>query len=355
MSDNAVATGANSESTLGMGSKRVGTFGSILMIAYMVLLVGGIVWAMAGLWPYPTPNLTLPGDGAGGAAVGDTMAAQDTATAPDTANAAEGAAQPRTGTAQADSVFIPAWLACEPNLEPYARLAAAQREPSAIPKCVKVFGWEFVLWDEHRLLYLVLLAGALGATIHALRSLSFYIGDRELRRSWIPYYIMLPFGGAAVAVVFYVVIRGGFSSPGADFTETNPFGFIAVAALVGLFSQSAILKLQRVAENIFERPEPAKDALGKKGGEVTAAVVERVERKAQVEGGREDVVQITGSGFADSSTVSINGRTHLTVYEGPTLLTVTLDEADLAVLDNGGELRISVMNGDKASNELVLK
>lgn len=54
---------------------------------------------------------------------------------------------------------------------------------------------------------------------------------------------MQPFPGTALAVVFYLVIRGGFFSPQAGFRQTSPFGFAALAALLGIFSERAVLKL----------------------------------------------------------------------------------------------------------------
>jgi hypothetical protein len=83
----------------------------------------------------------------------------------------------------------------------------------------------------------VILAGALGSLIHAVRSVYWYVGNRELVWSWLAKYVVLPFLGAALAVVFYFVIRGGFFSPQAGFEQTSPFGFAALAAMVGMFSE----------------------------------------------------------------------------------------------------------------------
>jgi hypothetical protein len=57
-------------------------------------------------------------------------------------------------------------------------------------------------------------------------------------------------------MIFYVVVRGGFFSPQTTFESTSPFGFAALAALVGLFSEQAVLKLKTVAETVLERPAP---------------------------------------------------------------------------------------------------
>jgi hypothetical protein len=103
------------------------------------------------------------------------------------------------------------------------------------------------------------LCGALGAMVHALRSLSWYIGNRELRRSWIAKYVMQPFVGGTLALVFYFVARAGFISGHATAESANLIGFAAMAGLVGLFSDQAVLKLKDVAETLFTKPKPGAD------------------------------------------------------------------------------------------------
>src|SRR6476469_9282611 len=67
--------------------------------------------------------------------------------------------------------------------------------------------------DLDRSLFLVVaLSGALGGTIHALRSLYWYVGNRDLRRSWLAFYACVPMLAAALGLVFYIVARGGLLS-----------------------------------------------------------------------------------------------------------------------------------------------
>jgi hypothetical protein len=125
---------------------------------------------------------------------------------------------------------------------------------------VRYFGQDLTLFNETRLLFLVLVAGALGSLIHAIRSVFWYLGNRDLIASWLPMYYMLPFSGAILAVLFYLVIRGGFFSADARYTSTSPFSFAALAALIGMFSQPAVLKMQALAETLFVKPSPGKDS-----------------------------------------------------------------------------------------------
>ena len=105
----------------------------------------------------------------------------------------------------------------------------------------------------------VALSGALGGLIHALRSLGRYVGTRTLRWSWAPFYLLLPLIGALGGTVFYVILRAGLFSPSSSIDQASPFGFSAVAALVGLFSEQAMEKLRDVAANIFTRTTPLTD------------------------------------------------------------------------------------------------
>lgn len=62
---------------------------------------------------------------------------------------------------------------------------------------------------EHRLFVVVAVAGALGGLIHSTRSLYEYVGDRQLLRSRLLMYLSLPFIGGGLAVVIYLILRGG--------------------------------------------------------------------------------------------------------------------------------------------------
>ncbi len=61
-----------------------------------------------------------------------------------------------------------------------------------------------------------------------------------------------------MATVFFLVIRGGFLNTTAD-KETS-LVIIAIAAIVGLFSQQAALKLQDIANAVLTKPEPGKNS-----------------------------------------------------------------------------------------------
>ena len=123
------------------------------------------------------------------------------------------------------------------------------------PQTVNYFGWTHKISLEIIFFLIVALAGALGGLIHTIRSASWYIGNRQLRWSWLPFNAMLPVIGALAGTVFYVVLRAGLFSPSSSVTTVSPFGFAAVALLAGLFSEQAMEKLKDVATQLFsQRP-----------------------------------------------------------------------------------------------------
>jgi len=125
---------------------------------------------------------------------------------------------------------------------------------------VTFFFWTISISDEVRLILIVAMAGALGGLVHSLRSLYWYVGNRELVWSWMLMYVLRPFVGTTLALVFYFVIRGGLFSPQAKITDTSPFGFAGLAGLIGLFSEQAVLKLKEVAETLLSKPSPGTNA-----------------------------------------------------------------------------------------------
>ena len=122
-----------------------------------------------------------------------------------------------------------------------------------------VAGLRLTLDREQRLFVVVALTGLLGGLIHSARSLYAYVGNRKLRRSWLLMYLSLPFIGSALAVVFYVILRGGLVTGTA--AQVNFFGFAAISALVGLFSSEAAEKLKQIFSTLLAHVPHERDSL----------------------------------------------------------------------------------------------
>jgi hypothetical protein len=124
---------------------------------------------------------------------------------------------------------------------------------------IALFTASLTISRETGLFVIVAAVGALGAMVHTLRSFYWYVGNRDLKWSWMLMYLLVPAVGALLAVVFYVVLRGGLISGEASSTAVSPFGFAAIAGLVGLFSDQAVLKLRQVFSVVFTPAEQGRD------------------------------------------------------------------------------------------------
>ncbi len=120
--------------------------------------------------------------------------------------------------------------------------------------------WTFSLSNEACLILIVVLAGALGGQVRSLRSLAWYAGNKELKKSWLLQYILSPFIGATLAIVTYLVIRGGFISAGSTMRQSSLYVYAGIASIVGIASEPVALKLKQVAESLFTKPGKGKDA-----------------------------------------------------------------------------------------------
>ena len=81
--------------------------------------------------------------------------------------------------------------------------------------------WAISISDEGQLLFMVVLAGALGGQVRSLRSFAWYVGNKELKRSWLPQYILTPFVGAILAIISYFIIRGCFCPANSTVQQIN--------------------------------------------------------------------------------------------------------------------------------------
>ncbi|MCQ0009594.1 hypothetical protein LUX73_36075 [Actinomadura madurae] len=112
---------------------------------------------------------------------------------------------------------------------------------------------------ETSLFVIVMAAGALGAIAHVLRSFYWYVGNRALRRSWLPMYLLLPLVGALFGLIVYLVVRGGLTSPAGGASDVNPYGIAAIAALVGQFSRETAEKFRAVFSTLLAPAPPGSD------------------------------------------------------------------------------------------------
>ena len=145
-----------------------------------------------------------------------------------------------------------------------AKQAEAQKQADAAIQAVPKNGA-----TEETVLFMVILLGALGGTLHFVSSLFKFIGNRQLKRSWVLYYLAMPFTGAGLAPIVYLLLRLGLINPsgvptsGSSIANLNLIAIYAFALLTGMFSRVALDKLGEIFGTIFQtRKPPSKDALG---------------------------------------------------------------------------------------------
>ena len=126
------------------------------------------------------------------------------------------------------------------------------------PKAVStplLFGLAHMTFDPQVILIaLVLMAGSLGALVGSTRRFLYFATRDELtkRDEWS--YLIRPLQGAALALIVYFTLRGGYLGQDQN-AAVNPYGVAALSALVGLFTRHAVSKLTDVFDTLFGKPK----------------------------------------------------------------------------------------------------
>lgn len=240
------------------------------------------------------------------------------------------------------------------NQQPAGAAATAQAQPAAksskgemcadgVQRRAELF-WclPLCLSEEERLFLIVMFAGALGGLVHTLRSFYWYAGCRRLVLSWAGFYITLPILGATMATVFYLVVRGGFFSPQSEVSDTSPFGFAALAALIGMFTEQAAEKLKQITETLFATAPTGTDHAG-------APTVESVSPDQGPQAGGTEVT-ITGTGFMQGAKVTFGAQeaASVQVASGGTSISAVTPAAAEA-----GPVAVEVANSDGQKGSLA--
>jgi len=119
---------------------------------------------------------------------------------------------------------------------------------------------------EVDLMWLVLLAGALGSFVYGAKSFVAFVGNRKIRLSWSAWYLMYPLIGAALALVFSLAVRGGLLMPAGKTSDINIHGLLAISGMVGMFSKQATNKLDELFTILFKTDKDDQRLKGKLNG-----------------------------------------------------------------------------------------
>ena len=120
--------------------------------------------------------------------------------------------------------------------------------------------------DDVILLLLVVGAGLLGSFVQSATSLVSYVGNRTFRSRWTMWYLLRAPIGVALALIIYLVLRGGLLQANVAAADViNPYGVAAFAGLAAMFSKQAVDKLGEVFVTMFRTEsgadEERKDSL----------------------------------------------------------------------------------------------
>jgi hypothetical protein len=225
--------------------------------------------------------------------------------------------------------------------------------------CLMASPWCFSVTMDVTLMLVVMLAGALGSFIYTAMSFSDYVGNRELVKSWIWWYILKPFIAMTLSLIFYLVLRGGLlsanGSNGANLGSLNLHGIVAISAMVGLFSRQATDKLSEVFNALFRTASDAGDAQRANSLSQPLPILNDVAERCLTQATSDLNVRISGAGFTKRSILRINGAERTTQFDSDTTLTATLLPQDV---QQEGTLTVDVLNpapGGGASNARSIK
>jgi hypothetical protein len=181
---------------------------------------------------------------------------------------------------------------------------------------------------ETRYLILVIFAGALGAFIHAAQSFSSYVGNEKFVTSWMWWYLLRPFTGAAIALAVFLVFRGPLLSDAGRLSDA--YGIAAVAVLAGMFSKQATDKLNELF-NVLFRPAPGEgDSARKDKLHDGAPTLTAVDPASPVSVGKTIPFCVKGTGFTKESVVLFDGTSVPTKFVDSTQLDATVPTIGMA-------------------------
>jgi hypothetical protein len=130
--------------------------------------------------------------------------------------------------------------------------------------CALILNWGQAIEPDAgagEILFTVIIAGGLGGCLRLIPSFASYVGNRQLLRSWLIHYYVMPVLGAGLAPLVYLLFFSGEIGDG-DPTRTDSQQLhyaVAVAALTGLFAKDGMDKLKEIYLTVFGSSTPLKD------------------------------------------------------------------------------------------------
>ncbi|MER6160794.1 hypothetical protein ABT147_35585 [Streptomyces sp. NPDC001868] len=130
------------------------------------------------------------------------------------------------------------------------------------PTRLHLLGWSWTISPERRILLCVAFCGLLGGSIRMLLRIRGDFTSPEIRKWYVPWYLLTPPIGAILALGFYLVVRGGFFAAPTSAESVNVFAFGGTGVLVGLFAEVATDRMESAFGSTFsagDRPRDSSD------------------------------------------------------------------------------------------------
>ncbi len=215
-------------------------------------------------------------------------------------------------------------------LKLWPHVLAPATQAAGEPAAVTLFRWEVP--PSVCILLLAMTMGGLGSYLHVARSFIVFVGNGQLVKSWVWWYVLWPFIGMTLAVIVCFVIHAGFlsfGSSGAAPGGINPYGIAGISALVGMFAKAATEKLREVFEIMFKvsQPTPLADKVGSNAPNPIPSLASIDPEEIEPWSG-ELAVKVTGQGFIEASEVLARGSPRRTEFVSATELIAHLLSED---------------------------
>lgn len=191
-----------------------------------------------------------------------------------------------------------------------------------------------------RLLLIVMIGGGIGSLIYGATAFSVKVANRQFGASWLWWYALRVPTGMALALLLYLVIRGGLFAGSVVGDQAanaiNPYGIVAMAALTGMFAEQASDKLKEIFEGLFRTAD-------KRGFAAKAPVIDQVQTVYVEATGDSLKVPVKGRNFTSESEASINGkRRQVEPVDDKNLIVVLIPEDVKAPK----QLKLKIVNKD---------
>jgi hypothetical protein len=211
---------------------------------------------------------------------------------------------------------------------------------------------------DWKLIVFVIVMGSLGSMIYFSSSFVAYVGNRSFRASWLWFYISRPFVGGGLAVIFFLIVGGGFLN---NRSTSNLMAIGVIAALVGLFSDRAVKKLSDIFDVVFAVKDDRGDKLkdGKAGDDQVGA---RSDAGKQVQGASPKITSTEPPGVTKNqpTTLTVHGSNFnnykIQINDDPPIdpsnpTHETFGLSLTAAQTKGDKVTITVINGDKTTTK----